>query len=184
MSDLKQIVEQKKKVKSIYPAQVKCEIAWLGAEATTSTTVKWTWHICIFNEEKTSVDLHEYVSILYRDFATFLFLSTTWNELCCSCMEDVSTRGENVRFQAGHSSLILELNWYDRLVHCSGIVSGRFVSRTTWNNREMMAEKRSYNFRWRSRCQLFPWLSSLMICKKSHDYLSHRPHSFPYAEVY
>ena len=77
--------------------------------------------------------------------ADVLVLSTTWNDLFCSCEDDVSTRWQMFNF------VFLSLKrWFQ---FNSRKVRTHFATVMTLNNWEMIAETRSYIFRWRSRCR-------------------------------
>ena len=67
-------------------------------------------------------------------FEDVLVLSTTWNDLFCSCVDDVS-----IWWQMFNFVVLCPKRWL------------QFNSRMTLNNWKMIAETRSYIFRWRSR---------------------------------
>ena len=69
---------------------------------------------------------------IFWHFEDVLVLSTTWNDLFCSCVDDVSI-------------------WWQMFKSNSRAVKRHFSSIMTLNNWKMIAEKRSYIFRWRSR---------------------------------
>ena len=92
---------------------------------------------------------------IFKHFADVLDLSTTWNDLFCSCVDDVSIWWHMFNF-------VLSLkSWFQ---FNSKTVRTHFASIMTLNNWEMTAETQSYIFRWRScsrrRCL---WLSSVMM---------------------
>ena len=80
---------------------------------------------------------------IFWHFEDALVLSTTWNDLFCSCVDDVSIWWEMFNFV-----LLCPESWFQ---FNSRIVTTHFSSKMTLNNRKMIAETRSYIFRWRSR---------------------------------
>ena len=72
-----------------------------------------------------------------------LVLSTTWNDLFCSCVDDVS-----IWWQMFNFVFLCPKRWFNIN---SRTVRRHFSSIMTLNNWKMIAEKRSYIFRWRSR---------------------------------
>ena len=82
---------------------------------------------------------------IFGHFADVLVLSTTWNDVFCSCVDDVSIWWQKFNF------VFLSLKrWFQ---FNSRIVRTYLASVMTLNNWEMIAETRSYIFRWRSRCR-------------------------------
>ena len=82
---------------------------------------------------------------IFWHFEDVLVLSTTWNDLFCSCEDDVSIWWQLFNF------VFLSLkHWFQ---FNSWIVRTHFATVMTLNNSEMIAETRSYIFRWRSRCR-------------------------------
>ena len=80
----------------------------------------------------------------HKHFADVLVLSTTSNDLFCSCVNDVSICWQMFNF------VFLSLKrWFQ---FNSSIVRTHFASIMTMNNWEMMAETRSYILRRRSHC--------------------------------
>ena len=79
---------------------------------------------------------------IFGHLADVLDLSTTWNDLFCSCPDDVSIWWQMFNFV----SLPLK-RWFQ---FNSRIVWTHFASVRTLNNSEMIAEMRSYIFIWRS----------------------------------
>ena len=79
---------------------------------------------------------------IYWHFEDVLFLSTTWNDLFWSCVDDVSIWWQIFNFVLG------SLRWFQ---FNSRIVRTHFSSIMTLNNLKMIAETRSCIFRWRSR---------------------------------
>ena len=75
-------------------------------------------------------------------FEDVLVLSTTWNDLFCSCVDDMS-----IRWQMFNFVLLCTKHWFQIN---SRIVRMHFLSIMTLNNWKMIAETRSYIFRWRS----------------------------------
>jgi len=83
---------------------------------------------------------------IFLHFADVLVLSTTWKDLLCSCVDDVSIWSQMFNF------VFLSLQrWFQ---FNSSIVWRNFASLMTLNNCEMIAETRSYIFKWRSCCLL------------------------------
>ena len=82
---------------------------------------------------------------IFGHLADVFDLSTTWNNLFCSCLDDVSTWWQMFNFV----SLPLK-RWFQ---FNSRIVWTHFASVMTLNNSEMIAEMRSYIFIWRSCCR-------------------------------
>ena len=76
-------------------------------------------------------------------FEDVLVLSTTWNDLFCSCVDDVSKWCQMFSFV-----VLCPKRWFQ---FNSRTVSTHFSSIMTSNNWKMIAETRSYIFRWRSR---------------------------------
>ena len=72
-----------------------------------------------------------------------LVLSTTWNDLFCSCVDNVS-----IWWQMFNFVFLFPKRWFQ---FNSRIVTTRFSCTMTLNNWKMIAETRSYIFRWRSR---------------------------------
>ena len=86
-------------------------------------------------------------------FVDVLVLSTTWNDLFCSCVDDVSIWWQKFNF------VFLSLKgWFQ---FNSKIVGTHFASVMTLNNLEIIVETRSYIFRWRFRC------CRLRVCLRS-----------------
>ena len=82
---------------------------------------------------------------IFGHSADVLVLSTTWNDLFCSCEDDGSTWWQMFNFV----SLSLK-RWFQ---FNSRKVRTHFATVMTLNNWKMIAETRSYIFRWRSRCR-------------------------------
>ena len=82
---------------------------------------------------------------IFGHLADVLDFSTTWNDLFCSCPDDVSMWWQMFNFV----SLPLK-RWFQ---FNSRIVWTHFASVMTLNNSEMIAEMRSYIFIWRSCCR-------------------------------
>ena len=76
-------------------------------------------------------------------FVDVLVLSTTWNDLFCSCVDDVS-----IWWQMFNFVFLCPKRWFQ---FNSRIVRTHFSNIMTLNNWKMIAETRSYIFRWRSR---------------------------------
>ena len=103
---------------------------------------------------------------IFWRFADVLVLSMTWNDLFCSCVDDVTIWWQIFNF------VFLSLKrWFQ---FNSRIVRTDFASIKTWNNWEMITKTRSNIFRWRScsrRRRLC--VSSLMFCSESSFPLSY-----------
>ena len=85
---------------------------------------------------------------IFGHFADVLVLSTTWNDLFCSCVDDVSVWWQMFNF------VFLPLKrWFQ---FNSRIVRTHFASVMTLNNWEVIAETPSYIFTWRSHCRRRP----------------------------
>ena len=76
-------------------------------------------------------------------FEDVLVFSTTWNDLFCSCVDDVSMEWQMFNFV-----FLCPKRWFQ---FNSRIVRTHFSNIMTLNNWKMIAETRSYIFRWRSR---------------------------------
>ena len=112
--------------------------------------------ICIFNNWKQK---QYFCTLCTCDFhfctAAVLVLSTSWNNMFCSCVEKVSTWRQILSLFAAYTNL----------------VPGKFViilrgTRLLWNNRGMITEMRSYIFKWLSR------LSSQLFCRRRNRAVS------------
>ena len=93
---------------------------------------------------------------LFWHFVDVLVLSTTWNDLFCSCVDDVS-----IWWQRSILSVLSQKRWFQ---FNSRIVRTHFASVMTLNNCEIIAEMQSYIFRWRSRCRRCRICLSSLIC--------------------
>ena len=80
---------------------------------------------------------------IFWQFADVLFLSTTWNDLFCSCVDDMSIWWQMLIFV-----FLCPKRWFQ---FNSRVVRTQFSSITTLSNWKMIAEPRSYIFRWHSR---------------------------------
>ena len=137
---------------------------------------RWYWYIFLSRELKQPRRRRQqkphkfaYLTMKNRIFARFaraffifwhfedvLVLSTTWNDLFCSCVDDVSIWSQMFNFV-----LLCPKRWFQ---FNSRIVRIHFSIIMTLNNWKMIAETRSYIFRWRSRFrQRRVFLSSLII---------------------
>lgn len=85
---------------------------------------------------------------IYVHFGGVLVLSTTQNDLFCSCV-DVD------------KFFFLSPNCWDRFD--SRIVRTYSASKMTWNNQEVISEKQSWIFRWCPLSQLSPCLAPYWI---------------------
>ena len=93
---------------------------------------------------------------IFWHFADVLVLSTTWNDVFCSCVDDVS-----IWWQMFIFVFLCPKRWFQ---FNSRIVRTHFSNIMTLSNWKMIAEPRSYIFRWHSRfrrCRVC--LSSLII---------------------
>ena len=98
----------------------------------------WRWKTIVLQA------LHEHFSFFGR-FVDVLVLSTKWNDLFCSCVDDVSIWWQMFNF------VFLSLKrWFQ---FDSRTFRTHFASVMTLNNWETIAEIRSYIFRRRSRCR-------------------------------
>ena len=89
-------------------------------------------------------------SFLFWHFEDVLVLSTTWNDLFCSCVDDVTySRYTTCRIWWRLFNFVLCPK--RGLQFDSRIVRTHFSSMMTLNNLKMDAETRSYISRWRSR---------------------------------
>ena len=80
---------------------------------------------------------------IFWHFEDVLNLSTTWNDLFCSCVDYVS-----IWWQMFNFVFLFSKRWFQ---FNSRIIRTQFSSIMTLNNWKMIAETRSYIFRWRSR---------------------------------
>ena len=80
---------------------------------------------------------------IFWHFEEVLVLSTTWNYLFCSRVDDVS-----IWWQMFNFVLYCPKRWFQ---FNSRIVRTHFSSKMTLNNWKMIAETRNHIFRWRSR---------------------------------
>ena len=80
---------------------------------------------------------------IFWNFVDVLVLSTTWNDLFCSCVDDVS-----IWWQMFNFVFLCPKRWFQ---FNSRIVRTHFSSIMSLNNWKMFAETRSHIFRWRSR---------------------------------
>ena len=80
---------------------------------------------------------------IFWHFEDVLVLSTTWNDLFCSCVDDVSISCQMLIFV-----FLCRKRWFQ---FNPRIARTHFSSIMTLSNWKMIAEPRSYIFRWRSR---------------------------------
>ena len=80
---------------------------------------------------------------IFWHFEDVLVLSTTWNDLFCSCVDDVS-----IWWQLFNFVFIFPKRWFQ---FNSRIVRTHFSSKKTLKNWKIISETRSYIFRLRSR---------------------------------
>ena len=101
--------------------------------------------ISIFDKEKKKFfTLYTCIFFIFGHLAGVFVHSTTWNDLFCSCADDVSVCWQMFNLVFLSLKLCFQCN--------SRIVRTHFASVMTLNNWEMIAETRSYTFRWCSRC--------------------------------
>ena len=80
---------------------------------------------------------------IFWHFVDVLVLSTTWNDLFCSCVDAAS-----IRWQMFNFIFLCPKRWFQ---FNSRIVRTHFSSIMSLNNRKMIAGTRIHIFRWRSR---------------------------------
>ena len=80
---------------------------------------------------------------MFWHFVDILVLSTTWNDLFCSCVDDVSMWWQMFNFVFSCPKRWFQFN--------SRIIKTHFSSIMSLNNWKMIAETRSHIFKWRSR---------------------------------
>ena len=103
--------------------------------------------------------LHVYFFIFWH-FEHVLVLSTTWNDLFCSCVDDVSLWWQLFNFVFLCLKRWFQLNFW--------IVRTHFTSIMSLNNWKMIAEMRSHIFRWGSRFRRRRvCLSSLLLSQRA-----------------
>ena len=94
---------------------------------------------------------------IFWHFENVLVLSTTWDDLFCSCVDDVS-----IWWQMFNFVFLRPKHWFQ---FNSRIVRTHFSSIRSLNNWKMIAETRSHIFRWRSPFRRRRvCLSSLLSC--------------------
>jgi len=93
---------------------------------------------------------------IFWHFEDVLVLSRTWNDLFCSCVDDV-----NIWWQMFNFVFLCPKRWFQ---FNSRIVRTHFSSIMALKNWKMIAETRSSIFRWRSRFRRRrAYLSSLLL---------------------
>ena len=97
-----------------------------------------TSQICIFNNKNSSFARFARAFFILEHFEDLLVLSTTWNDLFCSCVDDVSIWWQMFNFVFLSLKRLFQFN--------SRMVRVHFASIMTLNNWEMIAETRSYIF--------------------------------------
>ena len=80
---------------------------------------------------------------IFWHFEDVLVLSTTWNDLFCSCVDDMS-----IWWQMFNFVFLCPKRWFQ---FNSRIIRTHFSSKMTLNYWKLIAETQSYFFRWRSR---------------------------------
>ena len=96
----------------------------------------WQWKIVFLHA------LHVHFSFFWH-FVDVLVLSTTWNDLFCRCVDDVSVWWQMFNFVFSCPKRWFQFN--------SRTVRTHFLSIMSLNNWKMIAETRSHIFTWRSR---------------------------------
>ena len=99
---------------------------------------------------------------IFWHFEDVLVLSTTWNDLFCSCVDDVS-----IWWQMFNFVLLCPKRWFQ---FNSRIVRTHFSSIMSLNNWKMIAETRSHIFRWRSRFRRRRVCLSSLVSKEGFTY--------------
>ena len=103
--------------------------------------------------------------LVFWHFVDVLVLSTTWNDLFCSCVDDVS-----IWWQMFNFVFLFPKRWFQ---FNSRMVRTHFSRIMTLNNWKIIAETRSYIFRWRSRFRrLRVCLSSLLFFWRQREFAS------------
>ena len=116
----------------------------------------WQWKTRIFARFARAL-------FIFWHFEDVLVLSTTWNDLFCSCVDDVSRWRQMFNFV-----FLCPKRWFQ---FNSRIVRTHFSSKMTLNNCEIIAETGSYIFRWRSRFRRRRvCLSSLLIARANQSH--------------
>ena len=111
---------------------------------------------------------------LFWHFEDVLVLSTTWNDLFCSCVDDTS-----IWWQMFNFVFLCPERWFQ---FNSRIVRTHFSDIMTLNNWKMIAETRSDIFRWRSRFRRRRVCLSSLISNHDDDG-NKKPHKFAYLTV-
>ena len=107
---------------------------------------------------------------IFWHFVDVLVLSTTWNDLFCSCVDDVSIWWQMFNFVFSCPKRWFQFN--------SRIVRTHFLSIMSLTNWKMIAETRSHIFTWRSRfrrrriCLSSLLKDSTQIAPCMHDFRS------------
>ena len=97
------------------------------------------------NKRPTNLHIWQWKTAFFSfwHFEDVFVLSTTWNDLFCRCVDDVS-----VWWQMFNFVFLCPKRWFQ---FNSRIVRTHFSSIMSVNNWKMIAETRSHIFRWRSR---------------------------------
>ena len=97
---------------------------------------------------------------IFWHFEDVFVLSTTWNDLFCCCVDDVS-----IWWQMFNFVFLCPKRWFQ---FNSRIIRTHFSSKMTLNNWKLFAETQSYFFRWRSRFRRRRvCLSSLLLNRRT-----------------
>ena len=107
---------------------------------------------------------------IFWHFEDVLVLSTTWNDLFCSCVDDV-----NIWWQLFNFVFLCPKRWFQ---FNSRIVRTHFSGIMTLNNWKMISETRSYIFRWRSRIRRRRVCLISLICHHDSRVTENRGLSF------
>ena len=99
---------------------------------------------------------------IFCHFVDVLVLSTTWNDLFCSYVDDVS-----VWWQMSNFVFLCPKRW---LQFNPRIVRTHFSSIMSLNNWKMIAKTRSHIFRWRSRVRRRPVCLSSLFWKSERKF--------------
>ena len=94
---------------------------------------------------------------IFLHFADVLVLSMTWNDMFCSCVDDVSIWWETFNFAFLPLKRLFQFN--------SRIIRTHFARLMTLKNCEIFAETRSYIFRWRSQSRRRRLCLSSLYCR-------------------
>jgi len=118
--------------------------------------------ICIFNSENCSFARFARAFFIFVHFGAVLVLSTTWNDLFCSYVDDEGTWWHIFKFFLLSPNRWYQLNSGINIIHFAGI--------TTWNYWETIVVTPSYIFRWRSPCRnVYPWVTEELFITRARN---------------